>query len=285
MPTAFFKVADPIRMDLACAFCGYNLRTRRLSDICPECGKPVEQTITRLLWTDQRWARNITRGASLLLAGATGAGLWLSLWLILGPSFHHAESVIALGLVVLAGATLRGAWLIAAPNPHPVLRQFVPRVLVRLAIALLVCGVGLFVLCALAGIHLPRNAVRPYLAVRIAFFGLAVFVPVLLLWQIAHLLRIARSAGLARLAGLLACDSFILAAVWIAWKWYLSASLADHRLAAVLDLLINCVTIISGGLALLLLLFFKAEMNVFLRAGERDAAPEGASGAVRGDRC
>ena len=38
--------SDPVNHDLACYNCGYNLRTLLPTTRCPECGRPVQQTIS-----------------------------------------------------------------------------------------------------------------------------------------------------------------------------------------------------------------------------------------------
>jgi len=35
----------PIECDFPCVECGYNLRTRRVNEVCPECGTPVLKSV------------------------------------------------------------------------------------------------------------------------------------------------------------------------------------------------------------------------------------------------
>ena len=58
--------------DLPCGSCGYNLRTLSLSGVCPECARPVRQSIAAcfLRCADAGWVRQLARGVLLLIVGA-----------------------------------------------------------------------------------------------------------------------------------------------------------------------------------------------------------------------
>ena len=61
--------SESVTADLACVGCGYNLRSLRRAGDCPECGKPVAETIKARagLFGDAKWIGRIATGCDLLL--------------------------------------------------------------------------------------------------------------------------------------------------------------------------------------------------------------------------
>ncbi len=57
--------------DLPCGSCGYNLRTLSLGGVCPECARPVRQSMAArfLRCADAAWVRQLARGVLLLIVG------------------------------------------------------------------------------------------------------------------------------------------------------------------------------------------------------------------------
>src|SRR6516164_2948601 len=70
--TSFYA---PMDYDLACFACGYNLRTRRRTELCPECGSKVAGSVAIAYQKMRGDLRRVNRGA-WLLAGTLPV-LWL----------------------------------------------------------------------------------------------------------------------------------------------------------------------------------------------------------------
>lgn len=67
-----------IAVDLACIQCGYNLRTLREADTCPECGAAVAlSSQDRLETADRVWLAGMCRGMKWVLVGAVISGVRL----------------------------------------------------------------------------------------------------------------------------------------------------------------------------------------------------------------
>jgi len=68
-PASSKTPADPLTVDLACARCGYNLRTLATDALCPECATPVSQSLlgNRLHLAAPAWLRDLRSGTVLLL--------------------------------------------------------------------------------------------------------------------------------------------------------------------------------------------------------------------------
>lgn len=124
------RVDDQGRLleDVACRSCGYNLRTRRISDACPECGNPVQFSLygEQLEYADAAWVGRICRGAILtgwawrvlgLMVIALLAMALFSVWWGVTSSMRHVAGVtVGLLLVTHALATL-GAWWLWSVDP------------------------------------------------------------------------------------------------------------------------------------------------------------------------
>lgn len=85
-----------IVVDLSCKHCGYNLRTRVVNDVCPECGSGVLWSLrgNELAWSDPEWLACLHRGVFLQVL------------------------TFVLGVLVMLGV---GVWAaVSAGNPQPV---------------------------------------------------------------------------------------------------------------------------------------------------------------------
>ena len=59
-----------INQDVACISCEYNLRTISPKVSCPECGKPVVDSLkVRLCFADPAWLKKLIRGLTVVLLG------------------------------------------------------------------------------------------------------------------------------------------------------------------------------------------------------------------------
>jgi hypothetical protein len=63
-----------IRQDVACIGCGYNLRTLALEAKCPECARPVVDSLARneLHLADVKWLRRVRSGVVIVFIGLIG---------------------------------------------------------------------------------------------------------------------------------------------------------------------------------------------------------------------
>jgi hypothetical protein len=117
--------------DVACATCGYNLRTLRVDGRCPECGAGVEpsvwifrrkqerrpQTPELLSAADPRWVRQIHFGAAisllvfLLMLTMSFAPSWAYQW-------RSAPRRVMLGIACATWVlSCYSAWKLAVPEP------------------------------------------------------------------------------------------------------------------------------------------------------------------------
>lgn len=118
-------MSDRVEGDVHCLSCGYNLRTRRHDEACPECGVAVRQTIdTALTGADARWIARLRAGLAWLLIGAAAMTAHHSFWMLI----HHDGWMwlvralpvpFMLGPVIMAGWVgrrfrLRAAWVALA---------------------------------------------------------------------------------------------------------------------------------------------------------------------------
>lgn len=77
------RVIDVARMevnrDVPCVHCTYNLRTLPIAGLCPECGKPVVDSLQRnnLYFADLKWLRMAHDGLICLLVWLAGFSLYL----------------------------------------------------------------------------------------------------------------------------------------------------------------------------------------------------------------
>lgn len=116
-----------IVVDLACKHCGYNLRTRGVNDVCPECATAVSRSLrgNDLAWADPDWLRALHRGVSLkvlMFVVAIFVGGGVGVWTAAGrtpvpfgsPGFAVSQTLLAF---VFAFLQLAAAWLLTRPDP------------------------------------------------------------------------------------------------------------------------------------------------------------------------
>lgn len=121
-----------IDKDLSCSRCGYNLKGLDRSGNCPECGQPIEETLTFGLHSaDPEWLRY--QSITMLLLGALA---------VAAPSYGRLLDWYSYALRAV-GAVLGfyAIWRLTRPDPHNLTDRdgAVRR-------GLLVVGIGCFVL-------------------------------------------------------------------------------------------------------------------------------------------
>jgi predicted RNA-binding Zn-ribbon protein involved in translation (DUF1610 family) len=191
--------------DSLCIGCGYNLRTLPVGGACPECSKPVIDSLRPddLKFADPRWLRRVRRGVTLLLAA----------WLALIPLAIAMIGVSALFLspAIGAGSLIAGVVLIAImltgcaalwgfidattcdPHPQGKMASKAPRYSARIgaALILLCMGTGVWQLIAPAAARPLGDVLLPVLP-----FGLSLA----MLGTLVCLRRIAQRGARAPLA-------------------------------------------------------------------------------------
>jgi hypothetical protein len=115
---------DPtvILFDLSCVGCAYNLRSLPSEGCCPECGQPIEETLTsfRSAWSPthiQRWRRGclLVGISGLLTAAVPGTGVAMVLLdYCLGISFNFNidEAFLVAGVVPVVMLAEHALWLV-----------------------------------------------------------------------------------------------------------------------------------------------------------------------------
>ncbi len=106
-----------VRDDLPCRHCGYNLRTQLGDQPCPDCGKPIADSLDGyyLRYAPDRWVQIIANGALLL---AITVAIQLSTWLLffLGAS-DGSDLLELLGNVIVPLLSLAGTWMVTWREP------------------------------------------------------------------------------------------------------------------------------------------------------------------------
>lgn len=116
--------------DVSCTGCAYNLRTRPVGAVCPECFTPVVESLRpdELRFADPRWLKRVRSGVTLLLLAASALivgylGLGALGLLLTRVVFSGAVEVgIAAVMIVLAlllpVAGVLGILAATAPDPR-----------------------------------------------------------------------------------------------------------------------------------------------------------------------
>jgi len=121
--------AMTVRQDVSCIGCDYNLRTLAIKSLCPECGRPVADSLHRrlLVFANPRWLAE-QRWVSLLTAGALVAPVVIAALAAIGitvgsdwVSFPVGAAIICLSLIALVVFVI-GPSMLCTPDPsmsHP----------------------------------------------------------------------------------------------------------------------------------------------------------------------
>lgn len=144
---------QPTDAETLCIDCGYSLRGLPVDGKCPECGKPVADSIRGELLINRspEYVRKLTRGISLVLNGIL---LWFVLKILAGPALTIAlpifqynagnfyvsppliDFALALAGFLVSGMIFYGYWLFTARDPGDPVRNraTAARVVVRAAV-------------------------------------------------------------------------------------------------------------------------------------------------------
>lgn len=250
-----FDADERIAGDLSCVTCGYNLRSRGLLDICPECGDSVWNTVYAHLVGDTRWLKRVSRGASLLVLAAIAL---IAPLCACGFDLRVAKPIVAIFLVVSAGTSVFGLLYLTARDPCAGRRS--EGISVRRAVrGCLAVSVLLWSAFGVQVVHAPPSglgASPPLLIISLVVSLL--ILPGLTLRHLSNLLQRAGSRGTMRAARLLswvypACGILLAAAQSVpsAEPIWTAATLAPFALA-------------TGGV-FFVVLFAKAELAQWLR--------------------
>ena len=107
-----------IDRDTPCRACGYNLRGLVEIGRCPECGRPVAESLERaeLRHSDPAWLRGMVTGLTILLR-ATAVNLVVAVLMLFVPSELGLDALGSAVNLVAGAVALYGAWLLTAPEP------------------------------------------------------------------------------------------------------------------------------------------------------------------------
>ena len=132
-----------LALDITCRGCGYNLRGLSPAGRCPECGRPVRDSLAgnALHAADLAWLGRLVSGASLICTGLlfsllTLLAVGVPVSAVIGNAPLMPILLLPLVLAALtASLTLVGAWRLTTrePDHHPGSGAFSRRWCVRLA--------------------------------------------------------------------------------------------------------------------------------------------------------
>jgi hypothetical protein len=110
-----------VGQDLSCVSCGYNLRTRPIGALCPECLASVSQSLRAddLRFSSLHWLRQMRGGVSVLLIAAIGLTAVFVIAAAVASLFGGAGSVlgiVAAVLLALCGGV--GIFVVTSSEPR-----------------------------------------------------------------------------------------------------------------------------------------------------------------------
>jgi hypothetical protein len=110
--------------DVACAGCGYNLRSLKQGAVCPECGQPVSWSLVMCHFRaarmpaelDRNWVRRLAEGFFILIASVL-VSLILCLCFSRDTWVAAGNMVFMIGLCCGWALAMLGIWRVTAPAP------------------------------------------------------------------------------------------------------------------------------------------------------------------------
>jgi hypothetical protein len=110
-----------IATDLPCSGCEYNLQTLPAFGRCPECGRPIGETLRSLdlRWAPIRWVSGLEFGIICILMAHAWLVISLVVVLILGGGGASGLPLLVLFLMAVGGVlTLTGTTFLSRPDPR-----------------------------------------------------------------------------------------------------------------------------------------------------------------------
>ncbi|HEX4794126.1 MAG TPA: hypothetical protein VH370_10055 [Humisphaera sp.] len=123
-PAAGSVVNGIVVIDISCRKCAYDLRGLPVESNCPECGTSVGASFKSdlLRFSDPGWLDVLRKGANSTIVGV--CVVVLGSVILIGASIAGSSAVprLASGFILLVGyfLVIRGAWLLASPDPRGV---------------------------------------------------------------------------------------------------------------------------------------------------------------------
>ena len=261
-PQPVVPLATPafIDADVACFFCGYNLRSLGLDAICPECGRAIQESLRHgwLGYADPMWLRRLRTGITIPLWMILGTVVFyfaLVGWIMFSaissatsgspqpPDMTWLPIIMLPVALAYAAASLTSVWLLTSPEPVPGQGRLQTGLATWIRILFVgVIGMGLLMAVIYTGVYLNADSPQSFLAnpgtagtvisvlASILYAGAGGFAFLLLL---VHLRRIARrnfKKGLAKLTTVLAWGSCAVALLWLVFV--VGAALTTRSMAA-----------------------------------------------------
>ncbi len=160
-PPAEPEIPLTVPQDALCRGCGYALIGLQISDFCPECGRPVLESVRgdELRFCDPKYLQSLHRGIVLIQASLVSL-LIITVLTILVQSVIGgglaAQSITSFLSLVPAAISLAGWYIVSVPDPGVNLEDKgdKPRKVLRIA-AIVNAGAALF--AGVVGVFAPQT--------------------------------------------------------------------------------------------------------------------------------
>lgn len=280
--------AGCVRDDALCVYCGYNLRTLAVGGRCPECGKPVAESVrsSLLKYANREWVENrVLSGLSLFVAALTMGLIGVAMIVLpvvietVGVPTGASEPLAIIGgmLILLGGLMVLGT-AVTCTAPEPGTRRepgtWTARRVTRWSLLTLVVLAALFV----AAITLRS----PWPALATAWLAAVLALAVLPLALLGHIAGIVRRIPDSELASRLEAHARLLAACGLIGVTLVPVGMRLNSRPAFFLVLI-CVAVYSALTIGICLCLRKADDEVSAAIGV-DATPDNVAGTPPDDK-